>query len=150
MTNNPPWWRRRSIAAAAAFILLAGGGALAGRWYLVQPAAAEASGTLVVDTNPHGVAVVIDHQPRGFTPVTLALAAGSHVMELIVDGKPRTIPLTITAGGHGVAIRRAAERRRTDRAVAGQYRALGGAPLRRRRAPRRGTAARRRTHPRHS
>jgi hypothetical protein len=99
VTTSIPWWRRRSVAAAVVFVALACGGAFAGRWYLVQPAAAEASGTLAIDTNPRGVAVVVDNQPRGFTPVTLALAAGSHVVELLADGGTRTIPLTITPGG---------------------------------------------------
>jgi hypothetical protein len=42
---------------------------------------------------------VIDGQPRGSTPLTLALTPGSHTLELVTDGETRTIPLTITAGG---------------------------------------------------
>jgi hypothetical protein len=99
MTNSTPWWRRRWIAAAVLLVALAGGGALAGRWYVMPPAAAEAAGTLVVNTNPDGVAVVIDGQPRGFTPLTLTLTPGAHTLELLADGEPRTIPLAITAGG---------------------------------------------------
>lgn len=99
MTNSTPWWRRRSIAAAMVLVTCAAGGTLAGRSYLMPSAAAEASGTLVVDTNPPGAPVVIDGQPRGVTPLTLALTPGAHQLEVLNDGEPRTIPLTITAGG---------------------------------------------------
>jgi hypothetical protein len=92
-----PWWRQRWAVAAAAIVVLACGG-FVGRSYLPS-AAAEASGTLVVDTNPPGVPVVIDGQPRGVTPLTLELAPGAHELRLATDGQPRIIPLTITAGG---------------------------------------------------
>ena len=91
-----PWWRQRWVAAAAAIVVLACGG-FVGRSYLPS-AAAEAPGTLVVNTNPAGVPVVIDGQPRGVTPLTLELAPGAHELRLATDGEPRIIPLTITAG----------------------------------------------------
>jgi hypothetical protein len=59
----------------------------------------DAAGTLVVDTNPAGVAVVVDGQPRGVTPLTLSLPSGSHVLEVLIEGEPRRIPLKITGGG---------------------------------------------------
>jgi serine/threonine protein kinase len=89
--------RRRWIAAAAVLVVLASGGALFGRRYL-PPAAAEAPGTLVVSTNPSGVPVIVDGQPRGNTPLTLELAAGAHRLELATEGEPRIIPFTLTAG----------------------------------------------------
>ena len=98
MTNSTPWWRRRWMVAAVVLLALASGGALAGRWYLMPSAAAEASGTLIVSTNPAGAAVVIDGRPRGFTPLTLVLTPGEHILELVSDGEPRTIPLTIAPG----------------------------------------------------
>ena len=91
-----PWWRQRWVAAAAAVVVLACGG-FVGRSYLPS-AGAEAPGTLVVNTNPAGVPVVIDGQPRGVTPLTLELAPGAHELRLATDGEPRIIPLTITAG----------------------------------------------------
>jgi hypothetical protein len=93
-----PGRRRPWLAAAAVLVVLAGGGAWFGRWY-VSPAAAEAPGTLVVSTNPPGVAVIVDGQPRGSTPLTLELAAGAHRLELTTEGGPRIIPFTLTAGG---------------------------------------------------
>jgi hypothetical protein len=92
-------WRSGAVAAVALLFFLAGGGALVGRWYLMPSAAAEAPGTLVVETNPPGAAVLIDDRPRGVTPLTLELAAGAHVLRVVGDGEPRVIPLTVTAGG---------------------------------------------------
>jgi hypothetical protein len=93
-------WRPRWRVAAAAIVVVAGMGfAISGRSFMTAPAEAEASGTLVVQTSPAGVAVVVDGQARGATPLTLALAPGSHILELLADGNVRTIPLTLTAGG---------------------------------------------------
>ena len=99
MTTTTPRSRLRWIAAAVVLVALASGGALAGRSYLAPSAVAAVSGTLVVDTNPAGAPVVIDGRPRGVTPLTLALTPGAHTLVLVTDGEPRTIPLTITAGG---------------------------------------------------
>ena len=97
--SETPWWRQKRIAVAAGVLVaLAGGGAFVSRLYLPS-AAAEAPGTLVVSTNPAGVPVVIDGQPRGVTPLTLELAPGAHELRLATGAEPRIIPLTITAGG---------------------------------------------------
>jgi hypothetical protein len=93
------WLRPRLIAAAAVLVALASAGAMLGRWYLMPSAAAEAPGTLIVETTPAGAAVLVDDRPRGVTPLTLELAAGSHVLRVVGDGEPRVIPVTITAGG---------------------------------------------------
>jgi hypothetical protein len=79
-------------------VALAGAGALVGRWYLPS-AAAEAPGTLTVSTNPAGVPVIIDGQPRGVTPISLELAPGAHELRLATGDSPRIIPVRITAGG---------------------------------------------------
>jgi len=96
--RTTPRRRGRWVAAAAILVLLASGGALFGRRYLVPPAAAEAPGTLVVSTNPTGVPVIVDGQPRGVTPLTVELAPGSHELTLATEGEPRIIPFTISAG----------------------------------------------------
>ena len=96
--SETPWWRQKRIAVAAGVLVaLLGGGAFVSRLYLPS-AAAEAPGTLVVSTNPAGVPVVIDGQPRGVTPLTLELAPGAHELRLATGAEPRIIPLTITAG----------------------------------------------------
>ena len=89
---------RRWFAAAAVLVVLAGGGAMFGRQFMTPPAAAEAPGTLVVNTSPQGFQIVIDGQPRGVSPLTLELPAGSHELKIVTDGEPRIIPFTVAAG----------------------------------------------------
>jgi hypothetical protein len=96
--SKPTASRRRLIAAAVVLLALTSGGALAARNYLM-PSAAATTGTLAVNTNPEGVGVVIDGQPRGLTPVSLTLPAGDHVLELVTEDQRRKIPVKITAGG---------------------------------------------------
>jgi hypothetical protein len=94
----PLWWRSRRMTAAAILLAVGSVGVVAGRSYLLTPAAAEVPGTLVADTNPPGVPVIVDGKPRGVTPLTLNLSPGSHKLELAADTGVRTIPLTITSG----------------------------------------------------
>ena len=97
--HGTPWWRQPRVAAAAVVLVaLVGGGALLES--SLPSASAEAPGTLTVTTNPAGVPVVIDGEPRGVTPLTLELAPGRHELRLAANGgNARVIPLTITAGG---------------------------------------------------
>jgi hypothetical protein len=96
--TSTPWWRRRWVAAALVVVSLATAGVVAGRSYFTPAASAAVPGTLIVNTDPPGVPVAIDGKQHGETPVTLELPAGSHVLTLLTEGSPRTIPLTITAG----------------------------------------------------
>jgi hypothetical protein len=98
MTHNIPWWRRRSVAVAL-FVMVAAGVGVAGRSLMSPSADAAVPGTLVVETNPAGVVVMLDGKRSGETPVKLEVAAGSHVLTLMTGENPRTIPLTIAAGG---------------------------------------------------
>lgn len=98
MTTPIPWWRRRWIAAVLVLGVLASAGAFAGRWYVTAPAAAAAVGTLIVESTPPGAEALVDGEPRGFTPLTLALAPGAHVLEVVSGAERRTIPVTIAAG----------------------------------------------------
>jgi hypothetical protein len=61
-------------------------------------AVAGAMGALIVQSNPSGVRVFVDGVERGRTPARVALAAGSHILELRGRGVPRVIPLTVTPG----------------------------------------------------
>lgn len=98
--KKPGSSRRRLVAAAVVLIAIASGGVLAARHFLMPVGASEDSGTLVVNTNPAGVAVVIDGKPHGATPVTATLVPGDHLVELVVtDSERRSIPIKITAGG---------------------------------------------------
>jgi hypothetical protein len=88
------WRRFRVPAIAAVIIALASGGAFAARRYF----ASDPVGTLIVNTNPSGVTVVIDGKHRGSTPLTVDLAPGPHLLQIVSDGHVRGIPVTIAEG----------------------------------------------------
>ena len=90
------WTRRLWIGAAAALVVIIG-------IVLVVAGVAPWSrgpslGSLSIDTRPAGATVTIDGEPRGVTPLTLDLAAGDHVVEVVSENDRRRIPLTIRAG----------------------------------------------------
>ena len=98
--DRPAVPKKLVLAAVAAVVVLG-----AGYWAFSAfstPAAkvetATETGTLVVTSNPDGVAAFVDGEPKGMTPLTVTLSAGQHVVELRGAGEPRTIPVTITAG----------------------------------------------------
>jgi hypothetical protein len=88
--------RNRIIAAAAAAVLLIG--AIAAFWWF-RGGTSPATGTLSVGTSPAGIAVFVDGQPHGVTPLGVELPPGEHVIELRTDTERRRIPITLTAGG---------------------------------------------------
>jgi hypothetical protein len=88
----------RVIAVAIVAVALMSGGVFAARRYFSAPAAAvPINGTVVVNTDPVGAAVVIDGQARGVTPVTVSLKAGAHTIELSNEGVRRTMTVNVTA-----------------------------------------------------
>ena len=89
-----PSMRLAWVGAALVLIALASVGTYAGRRYFN----AAAVGTLAIDTNPSGVAVSIDGEPRGKTPLTIELPAGPHTLEIHASSGVRTIPVTIADG----------------------------------------------------
>jgi hypothetical protein len=92
--------QRQWVAAAAIIIAIVSAGVISVRRYgEVMPAAvAEATGTLVVDSTPNGVRVLVDGQTRGVTPLTVQLSPGAHDVILAGEGDPRTINVNMTAG----------------------------------------------------
>jgi len=56
------------------------------------------TGTLVVESNPQGVAVNVNGKPHGVTPLTLKVQAGVHEVELQGPGKPRIFKVHVTRG----------------------------------------------------
>ena len=88
-------WRQHRIAVIAAAMVIAGSAVTLAAWSYF---ASEPIGTLIVNTNPSGVTVVIDGQHRGSTPLTLDLSPGNHVLQIVSDGHVRKIPVTIAEG----------------------------------------------------
>jgi hypothetical protein len=71
---------RKAIVAAAAIVILAGGGVFASRYMgNASSAGASTTGTLVVQSNPAGVQVVVDGVERGQTPARLSVTPGAHI-----------------------------------------------------------------------
>jgi serine/threonine protein kinase len=90
---------RKAIVAAAAIVILAGGGVFASRYMgRAGSAGASTTGTLVVQSNPAGVQVVVDGVDRGQTPARLSVTPGAHILELRGRGVPRVIPFNVAAG----------------------------------------------------
>src|SRR5262245_53122694 len=91
--------RPRMIAAAVVVVALMSGGVFAARRYFSAPATPlPATGTVVVNTDPAGAAVVIDGEAHGTTPATATLKTGPHTIELSTkDGVRRTMTVNVTA-----------------------------------------------------
>ena len=104
-TFMPSWnpgtaanYRPRMIAAAVVVVALTSGGVLAARRYFSSPTeTVPTTGTVVVNTEPAGAAVVIDGEAHGMTPATATLKPGPHTIELSKDGVRRTMTVNVTA-----------------------------------------------------
>ena len=138
-----PWVRTMGLAVA--LIALASGGVVAGRRYLAPNPARAVSGTLAINTNPAGALVTVDGEPRGVTPVNLALDAGAHIVELSGAGEPRSIPVTIVAGAQASQYVELRARERVVGSAGGPNRSGRRARHARRRVPRHGAADDRRS-----
>jgi hypothetical protein len=91
--------RQRVIAAVIILVLIASVSTFAARRYMRAPVVAPSTtGRLVVNTNPPGIMIAIDGEPRGTSPLRLELASGDHVVDVLSDSGRRTIPVTVTAG----------------------------------------------------
>jgi len=86
-------------ASAAVGVVVLGVVGLVGarRFWAVTPPP-QATGTLVVTTNPAGAEAFVDDVRRGSTPITLELLAGTHRIELRGYGDSRIVPVTIAPG----------------------------------------------------
>ena len=92
-----PWLR--TVAVLGVVVALAGGGVFASRYYSGRAMpAAPAMGTVLVQSRPAGVQVVVDGVDRGMTPARISVLAGAHILELRGRGVPRVIPINVTAG----------------------------------------------------
>jgi hypothetical protein len=99
--GRPAWQSPWAAAAVLMLIAVTTGVTFLGGGKSAAPAATPAStGTLEIGTNPAGVAVIIDGANRGNTPLTVNLAAGAHVVELVSETDRRQVPVTMKAGTH--------------------------------------------------
>ena len=98
--GRPAWQSPWAAAAVLALIAITTGVTLMGRKPAGPAATATGSGTLEIGTNPDGVAVFIDGAHRGSTPLSISLAAGAHVVELVTETDRRKVPVTMKAGTH--------------------------------------------------
>ena len=89
---------RRAIVVAASIAILATAAIVAPKFLTGGGAANPSTGTLVVQSNPAGVQVVVDGVERGQTPARLSVSPGAHILELRGRGVPRVIPFNVTAG----------------------------------------------------
>jgi hypothetical protein len=79
------------------FLLVAGLAALV-TWQLRRRAAGVPTGTLVIETTPAGLDVVIDGKAIGLTPFSAPLAVGTHVVQVGSGAQGRELQITMTAG----------------------------------------------------
>lgn len=91
---------RPAIAMAAGVMALAV--AVAGVYVAFRPApgtaAVPAPATVTLMSNLEGAEVSIDGTPRGTIPLKIALAAGTHTVEVHQGSRTRSMPLTVEAG----------------------------------------------------
>ena len=91
-------WTWRRVAVAGLVVAILGGGVVVTR--LVQPAVAAVSdnATLIVESSPAGLQVLVDGSERGVTPARLSLPAGEHTVEVRGQGTARVVPITVATG----------------------------------------------------
>ncbi len=109
VTGVPTYWRHAAMGLAV--LCLAEGAFIGVKYRQSLSILPSSGGTVHVDSKPVGAQVKIDGQPKGATPLSVQVSAGTHVMELSVGGEPRVIPITVNDGE-----------------ALGQYVELAGAP----------------------
>jgi serine/threonine protein kinase len=89
---------RRAVLIAASLAIIATAAVVAPKFLTGGGSASPSTGTLVVQSNPAGVQVVVDGVERGQTPARLSVTPGAHILELRGRGVPRVIPFNVAAG----------------------------------------------------
>ncbi|MEO5895020.1 MAG: PEGA domain-containing protein [Vicinamibacterales bacterium] len=95
---------QRSRVAVLLFlvIILAGGltGYLLKKWPIARVQGA--TGSVTIESDPAGADVVSAGRSQGVTPLTVAVAPGDYVFEVIHNGRNRPLKVTVAAGGSAV------------------------------------------------
>jgi hypothetical protein len=83
-------------------IIVAGGltGYLLQKWPMSRVQAA--SGSVTIESDPAGADVVSSGRSRGTTPLTVAVAPGDYIFDVVHNGRSRPLKVTVTAGGSAV------------------------------------------------
>ncbi len=85
---------RRTLAASIAVALLEGGAFATAYWYVTPTE----SGSLMVETTPVGIDLLVDGHVSGRTPFVGSLPPGRHTLELRQGANSRILPVEISAG----------------------------------------------------
>jgi hypothetical protein len=85
---------RRTLAASIAVALLEGGAFATAYWYVTPTE----SGSLMVETTPAGIDLLVDGHVSGRTPFVGSLPPGRHTLELRQGANSRILPVEISAG----------------------------------------------------
>jgi hypothetical protein len=88
------------IVKWAAVVVVSAAAAAGGMWIYQRAPGQPQPGSLTLQTTPSGLQVAIGGKPMGTTPLTVSLPAGEYPVTLsAADGRQRSFPVTLTAGG---------------------------------------------------
>jgi len=85
---------RRTLAASCVVALLEGVAFGTAYWYVVPTE----TGSLIVETTPPGIDILVDGRVSGHTPFSGALTPGRHTIELRQGTNSRVLPVEISGG----------------------------------------------------
>jgi hypothetical protein len=85
---------RRTLAASITVALLEGVAFATAYWYVIPTE----TGSLMVETTPPGIDILVDGRVSGRTPFSGALTPGRHTLELRQGTNSRVIPVEISGG----------------------------------------------------
>jgi hypothetical protein len=85
---------RRTLAASLVVSLLEGVAFATAYWYVIPPE----TGSLLVETTPAGIEILVDGHVKGRTPFSDSMTPGRHTIELRQGGNSRVLPVEISSG----------------------------------------------------
>lgn len=89
-------WTGGKAGVIALLLLMVAGG------WLLRGKIAGSEGTLRVESEPEGAAVEVDGSPRGVTPLTVSLPAGSHAVVVSLDAQRQELSASVARGVQAV------------------------------------------------